>query len=384
MRGNKVFKVVVGIKMQSHAGQRKLSGIYKFLSGKYMWEITLLRSVEELSRDFINQTRRKTNGYLISLHEPKEIRQALVKTGKPIVFLDEIDVNSIIGNENASFLKTDQHAVGAMAANYFLGINRFASYGFVNAIGNIHWSVEREKGFTSALARKNITAHVYDSDSQKLSDWIKELPKPAAIFAAFDDRAVDVINVCNARKIKIPKDVMVLGAGNDELVCTSCRPTISSVNIPFDAHGFAAARELQAKMMLPIRKSRILRTPNEFTISQRQTTSDKTLVSALVHDGLAFISAFATSGIKVPDVINHLKVSRRLADLRFRQATRKSILQTITETQINEAKRLLLSTTLSISEIASRCGFSNANYFKNVFYRTVGESPRAWRNAQQT
>ena len=52
MRSNKVFKVVVALTTQSYAGQRKLAGIFRFLSGKYLWDITLLRAASELTLDF--------------------------------------------------------------------------------------------------------------------------------------------------------------------------------------------------------------------------------------------------------------------------------------------------------------------------------------------
>ena len=390
MRKDKVFKVVVGLKMQSYAGQRKLAGIFRFLSDKYLWDLTLLRSTNELSLDFIERTNHKTDGYLLSLHESAEARRALIKTGKPIVYLDAVDLNSIPPDGTVSFLKIDQNAIGRTAANHLLGLSQFKTFAFVHAVGNPHWSVGRAEGFANALARRQKTVAIYDnsslsSDAAELAQWIKALPKPATIFAAFDDRAIDVINACRTVGVKIPNDVTVLGAGDDELICNSSRPTLSSVRIPFEHHGFMAARELQAKMMLPINRNRVLKTENDFAISQRQTTASTTVFNALVHDGLTFIATFATSGIKVPDVVKHLNVSRRLADLRFRQSTGKSILQTIIEAQIDEAKRLLRTTTLSIADIADRCGFTSANYFKNVFTRTVGKSPRAWRSdrAQQ-
>lgn len=385
MQRNKVYKVVAGLTMQSYAGQRKLAGIFKFLAGSYLWDISLLRSAGELTLDFIERTKRETDGYLISLHETADIRQALVKTGKPIVFLDEIDLGTISRTDNASFLQTNQAAIGSAAARHFLGQAQFATFAFVPAVGKPHWSVGRAEGFVRTLARRKRSVVFYESDvgtsdSEHLANWIKSLPKPAAIFAAFDDRAVDVINGCRSGGVKIPSDVMVLGAGDDELICNSSRPTLSSVRIPFEHHGFMAARELQARMMMPIVRKKVLKTGNDFVISQRQTTASTTAFNTLVNDGLAFIATFATSGIKVPDVVKHLNVSRRLADLRFRQSTGKSILQTIIEAQTDEAKRLLRTSSLSIADIADRCGFTSANYFKNVFTRTVGKSPRAWRN----
>ena len=376
-----IYRVTVALTTQTFAGQQKLAGIFRFLSGKYLWDITLLRSVDELSIDYLSRTSKETDGYLVSLHETKTVRKSLVATGKPIVFIDDIDLESLSINPKASILKVDQRTIGQTAARHLLNAGRFASFAFVPALGNPFWSNGRYEGFSAALSAKGESVTSFTSDSAKtLAEWIQGLPKPAAIFAAYDDRAIEVIKACQQINVKIPKEVMILGAGDDELICTGYKPTLSSVKIPFEEHGYLAARELQAKMMLPIDKNRILFVSNTCEVSRRQTTTGKRDIPTLVQDGLAFIKAYALTGIKVPDVVSHLKVSRRLADLRFREATGQSILQTIVETQMKEAKRLLQSKSLRISEIAFKCGFSNANYFKTVFVRTFGKSPRAWRN----
>lgn len=386
MRQKKIFKVVIALTLQSYAAQRKLAGIFRFLSGKYLWDLTILRSSAELTQDFIERTHASTDGYLISLHESDEIRSTLIKTRKPIVFIDDIDIGSIYKNDNAAFLKTDQVAIGKTAASHLLRQGQFAAFAFVHALGCPFWSKGRATGFTGALARRNRSVSVFSSlgkttDTDDLTRWIKALPKPAAVFAAFDDRAVDVVNACRANSIPIPKDVMVLGSGDDELICNGCRPTLSSVKVPFEDHGFVAARELQARMLLPISKRRVLQCSNAFTVTQRMTTSGANANNLIAQGGLEFIDAYATTGIRVPDVVRHLNVSRRLADKCFQQFAGKSILQTIIEKKIKAAEKLLRDPSLSISEISDKCGFKNANYFKNVFSRTTGSSPRNWRNS---
>ena len=48
------------------------------------------------------------------------------------------------------------------------------------------------------------------------------------------------------------------------------------------------------------------------------------------------------------------------------------------------ARQLLAGRTeLSLAEIASRCGYSDYNYFITVFTREMGISPGAWRSAQK-
>lgn len=47
--------------------------------------------------------------------------------------------------------------------------------------------------------------------------------------------------------------------------------------------------------------------------------------------------------------------------------------------RLKEAKRLLLETEDSVSEVARRCGFSDGNYFGDLFHKIVGRSPREYR-----
>ncbi len=47
--------------------------------------------------------------------------------------------------------------------------------------------------------------------------------------------------------------------------------------------------------------------------------------------------------------------------------------------RIKEAQNLLAQTRISVSEVAYMVGFSDANYFSNVFHRLCGMSPRAFR-----
>jgi LacI family transcriptional regulator len=94
---------------------------------------------------------------------------------------------------------------------------------------------------------------------------------------------------------------------------------------------------------------------------------------------MSFISRNALRGISAKDVTMHLHVSRRLADLRFREATGTSLQKAIIEKRLKEVCRLLADSTLTISEIAVRCGYRDANYLKNLFKKRTGMSMREWR-----
>ena len=50
-----------------------------------------------------------------------------------------------------------------------------------------------------------------------------------------------------------------------------------------------------------------------------------------------------------------------------------------TKARLQLAKNLLVSTELSITEIAGRCGYANASKFSEVFKKNEGLLPKDWR-----
>ena len=68
---------------------------------------------------------------------------------------------------------------------------------------------------------------------------------------------------------------------------------------------------------------------------------------------------------------------------RFHTETGMSLREYINQLRIEDAKRLLLSTNVTISEIASEVGFDNISYFSTVFRKLCGVSPIEWCNGRK-
>jgi AraC-like DNA-binding protein len=58
--------------------------------------------------------------------------------------------------------------------------------------------------------------------------------------------------------------------------------------------------------------------------------------------------------------------------------------QTVNEVKVDEAKRLLESTELSITDISERLDYSSQNYFQTIFKDITGMTPRTYRAAPGT
>ncbi len=68
---------------------------------------------------------------------------------------------------------------------------------------------------------------------------------------------------------------------------------------------------------------------------------------------------------------------------RFKQAFGASPVAYRTAARMQEAKRLLIDTTLTLQSVAEACGYESAFYFSRVFTRATGQSPGRYRTARR-
>ncbi len=64
----------------------------------------------------------------------------------------------------------------------------------------------------------------------------------------------------------------------------------------------------------------------------------------------------------------------------FRARTGLTPAHFITEVRVEQAARLLATTTLTVTQVAARLGFANGNHFGKVFRRHRHQSPEAYRS----
>ena len=74
-------------------------------------------------------------------------------------------------------------------------------------------------------------------------------------------------------------------------------------------------------------------------------------------------------------------MSVRTLSRRFRAQTGTTPLQWILAARVRRAQHLLETTTLSIEQVATRCGFESGPSFRDRFGRVAGTSPSAWRRS---
>ena len=381
-------KVFIALRMAGIAGQEKLSGIFRFLGENHNWNLTLVRTAAEFTPTRMKAALQKDyDGFIVSIPDTEQTAALLATTEIPTIVMDIHSPVLERRTENIVFIRNSSEEIGRAAANHLLSIGKCRSYAFVHNPSVLQWSLDRCKAFRETLRDNGFWCHELTSP-----DGLQKLDRPVGVFAANDDRGYDIIEFCHAHRLRVPEDVAVLGINNDTLICENCHPKLSSIQPDFEQEGFLAAVNLSkmmrdARMRSTTRRSQLstfnFQPSTRFVgvkrIVRRESTAEISPSGKLVQRALAYIQKNALRGISVEDVAQHLKVSRRLADLRFRELQNTSIGQEITRIRLTEVQRLLRGTKEPIDAIAAHCGYENPNYLKNLFRKRFSMSMREFR-----
>lgn len=84
--------------------------------------------------------------------------------------------------------------------------------------------------------------------------------------------------------------------------------------------------------------------------------------------------------ISLEDTAEHCNLSTFYFSKIFKEHKKKNFINYLTEIRIEEAKRLLKETPLTMKEISGMVGYRDPNYFTRVFKRVENCSPRFFRN----
>ncbi|NJL31671.1 MAG: helix-turn-helix transcriptional regulator [Phycisphaerales bacterium] len=83
--------------------------------------------------------------------------------------------------------------------------------------------------------------------------------------------------------------------------------------------------------------------------------------------------------LQVSDIVASVGVSRRSLERRFVTAIGRTLAEEIRRLRMEHARRLLLESDLTVSQIAPRCGYDYAEHFIAAFHRMMGEPPQRFR-----
>jgi LacI family transcriptional regulator len=314
-------------------------------------------------------------GYLPA--EPNFL-QAIISTGFPTVVIPIAE--PIKGVVNI----LQDEAVGAAGAYHFLerGFGHFAYCGACD-----YWSDVRRDGFVGTVERTGFGVSVFDgterstrhlTEQERLGQWLKRLPKPAALMASNDERSAEIVEACHLNGFKIPDQVAILGVDNDEMICQLSSPPLSSIELNSEKVGYEAAEALDCM----ISRKALSRDAIYFRpagIVTRQSTDILAIEDAEVARAVRFIRNNARRDIHVSDVLAHSTLSLRALQQRFCKVLGRGINQEIRKTRIRQFADTLLKTNHTVQKIAYDLAFEDINHMSRLFRREMGMTPIEYR-----
>lgn len=283
----------------------------------------------------------------------------------------------------------DDEAAGAMAAAHLIDC-RFQNFAFYGQ----SLSPRRLNGFRAKLETQGYSCSVatveLPSEAEwlnhaqwpKLTEWLCELPKPIGIMAADDTMAHDLAGACLEAKIAVPEQVAIIGVNNDDLLCESAWPPLSSVEADYSRVGYHAAKILERLFAGETLKpnERLTRLP-PLGVVQRQSTNILAVGNPDLAEAIRFIREHACDPCSVDDVLRHVPVGRRWLERQFLTQLSRTPHDEIVRVRIDKARALLLRPELGLLDIAQRCGYSAIANFHVAFKNLTQTTPAAYRRA---
>lgn len=252
------------------------------------------------------------------------------------------------------------------------------------------WSVRRESILKKELSAVDMPLQTFmakpnESFSpgylRRLARWLDALPKPAGLFAANDQVGAAVLGECQKHGITVPEDIAVIGVDNDETICENTRPTLTSIARDYERGGYEGGRLLKEIIGGGL-AGPVFRTVPTIRLVRRASTMRILRTDKTVRTAMEQIRLKACEGLMARDVVKLFSCSRRMAEIRFRSATGKSIVEALREARLERAKELLLSGPRDLGTVSNLCGYATATSFANFFAAETGLSPTRWRKRQ--
>ncbi|MDP8245378.1 MAG: DNA-binding transcriptional regulator [Candidatus Hinthialibacter antarcticus] len=370
--------VVLPIESSRSSGRALLRGIAKYsrLHGPwtFYWEPGGLDEVLPRLKNL------NTDGIIM---RDSELVQEVIELGIPLI---------VVGHhfkkvEGVTNIISDSKAIGRMAAEHILksGLKHFAYCGFDDK----PWSVERSESFSAQISNAGYKTSIYKPPSNPLTltwekeqdflvKWIKKLPTPVGLMCCNDDRSQQALQASKLAGMKVPDELAIIGADNDELICELSDPPLSSVSVNFERAGYEGAAVLDQLMDGKDDENRDIMIHASHVVP-RLSTDITAIDDADVSKAVRFIRLHATDNICVSDVVEVVTLSRRVLEKRFRDQLGTTLLQEIRRVRTDKIAQMLIETNLSVSQIALSLSFNGNEHISRYFQREKNMSLLKYR-----
>ena len=376
----KVPRVALLVETTRTYTREVLGGVKRFIAAHGPWSTFLeLRALDSAPPAWLRDW---DGDGILTRTFTQEMADLISRTGLPAV---ELRATNLKGDR--PFVGMDNASIGRSVAEHFFerGYRQFAAYSlrterfFIERVQNFVRSVESYGCRCFELPETlSDSAADWEKSQDTLINWLSLLPKPVGIFAANDQLGVRLLDACQRAGVAVPEEVAVVGAENEETLCSFATPALTSVRFDGQTVGYKAAELLERLMSGKSVKQRETLIPPKGIIV-RASSDELVINDRLVANAVRLIREDANKGLNVDNLCKRLNVSRSTLDRRMKSALNRSPKEEISRIRFREVERLLIETDLTMETIAELTGFTHSHYLQAAFKQIYGETPGGFR-----
>lgn len=282
----------------------------------------------------------------------------------------------------------DNLETGRKAASFFVarGYRSLAYCGW----DRIHFSEVRARGFLERSSESGLEprlfqlpgrpgdAATYEQAWKQVIHHLQRLPKPLAVFCANDDMASKLVARLHHSGLSVPEEIAVAGVDNSPWVSMFSPVTLSSIDLPIHRIGYEAARLVDSMIKgVPPPERPIRLPPLDFIV--RQSSDAVGVPDPLVARALRFLHARYREPVTGSMVAEGCGASRALVYLHFRKVLGRTLQEELRRIRLSHARRLLLSSSLTLDRIAEESGFGDVRTLITSFRSAYNTTPGNYR-----
>lgn len=354
-----------------------LRGILEYVHANIYppWEVQLgLSDIDEGYR--VSLSPLNYDGIIAAIHKPCDRRRILASGIATVLYEPTVfEHPRRIMPRNVITFFNDHEAEGRTAADWFLE-RGYENFGYVGTASRTAWSDGRQKGFVSRLSKSGFVPQVYAMappaerddfafEARRLVKWLKMLPPRTALFVAHDERAREVSLAVKRAGRTIPDDMAIMGVDDDELICSTASPPLSSIAVESYETGRRFAMALEA-LFHGKPHDPIVRTCHTHVVSRRSTDAFS-FDDPFLSRAFSYAAANLQSCPRIEELAEAAHCSKRTLELRARTVLGRTLKDELAALQLREARRRLSVRGAVPEEVARITGFCNASHMYRRF-----------------
>lgn len=315
-------------------------------------------------------------GIVAAAHTPA-METALMKAGVPVV-----NISNSMRVPRLPVVTQDDVAVGRLAAAHLRDCG-CRSFGFWGQAGT-SYAGQRWQGFRDGLAgfadapraEESKTGEAPSRTFARMRKWLAGLERPAGVFAAMDSYALVLLRAAREEGWRVPEDVAVLGAGDDDFFVEFERVPLSSIRLPSRNIGYEAGALLDRLVATGATEADAVQLPVG-EIAARRSTDVLYVDDPVVAKAVRLMRD--QPGVRVAEVARAAGMARSGLQRRFLQALGRGMREEIQRVRMARARMLLSTTQTKLEVVAEQSGFASVQRFSAQFRRSVGSAPGEYR-----